>query len=129
MRETTKTGKGRDVPIVPTLAADLIALRDSIESPDDLGCQSKRGRPVYMDFWRRRVFDPAAKPAGVEWATQYSDRHSFISWHIRGGIDPVTVAGWPTPCWPHGRRSRTAVRPWFDLQAMARFSGRSKSAC
>jgi integrase len=71
-RDTTKTRRGRDVPIIAPLAADLLDLRASIGEgatsvdPEALVCASARGTPVNPNNRRRRVFDPAARAAGVE---------------------------------------------------------------
>jgi integrase len=47
IRETTKTGKFRDVPIVPTLAADLIALHELAPlDPDALVIATGTGTPT-----------------------------------------------------------------------------------
>ncbi len=64
IRETTKTRKGRDVPIVAPLAADLMTQWDSIEhDPDALVWPLQTGTPINPSNRRRRSFDPAAAAA------------------------------------------------------------------
>jgi integrase len=65
-RDTTKTRKGRDVPIVAALAADLTEPLKSIELDTDAPvCPSRTGTPVNPNNWRWRVFRPAAIAAEV----------------------------------------------------------------
>jgi hypothetical protein len=131
LREANKTGKGRDVAIVGSLAADLIELRetapDSIES--DLVCPSRAGTPMHLENWRGRVFDPAAERAGVPWATPYTSRHTYISRQVRTGIDPRTVAPWAgnsqEVIWRHysrefDRSQATTRLPLADAPTIAR---------
>jgi integrase len=94
IRNATKTGRGRDVPIVAPLAADLVALREEArpEADDALVCPSRAGTPTNLNNWRNRVFGPAAKAAGVDWATPYTGRHTYISLQIHAGLSPVIVA-------------------------------------
>jgi len=123
-RDTTKTRTGRDVPIVAPLAADLLDLRAQVgESatvdPEALVCASGRGTPVNPNNWRRRVFDPAATAAGVEWATPYSGRHTYISLQIHAGVSPVTIAAWagnsPKSIWDHYAREFERSRATLPL--------------
>jgi integrase len=93
IRETTKTGKFRDVPIVPTLAADLIALHELAPlDPDALVIATGTGTPVNPNNWRNRVFNVAKARAGVAWAIPYTGRATYISLQIHAGLSPVTVA-------------------------------------
>lgn len=98
MRNRTKTGKNRDVPVICPLADDLRAWR-SEQGPDAdsaLICASRAGTPINTHNWRRRAFDPAARVAKVSWATPKSGRHSFVSWQIAAGeyvVDVARIAG------------------------------------
>ena len=84
------------MPILAPLAEDLLELQlqEPTGGPEALVCPSRAGTPMSPNDWRRRVFTPAAAAAGVEWATPYSGRRSYISWQIWAGIDPVSVAKW-----------------------------------
>jgi len=110
---------GRDVPILAPLAADLWELQAGTSVPPDaLVCPSRATPPINPHHWRRWTFGPACEAVGVGWGTPYSGRHSFISWHIRAGVDPVTVAAWadnsPAIIWKsyarEFERSRSAER-------------------
>ncbi len=92
-RDTTKTGRFRDVPVVPTLADDLAALRELAAGGDDgLVVANRNGGPVNIGNWRRRVFDPACARAGTPWAIPYSGRHTYCTLQIYAGLPVTEVA-------------------------------------
>jgi hypothetical protein len=75
-RDTTRTRKGRHVPVIAPLAVDLMDLRasgseDGSVDPGALVSASGRGTPVNPNSWRHRMFDPAVTAAGVVWTTPY----------------------------------------------------------
>ncbi len=76
-RDTTKTRKGRDVPIVAPLGADLTEPLKSVGLDTDAWvCPSRTGTPVNLSNWRWRVFRPATIVAEVPSATPPVGRHT-----------------------------------------------------
>jgi len=133
LRETTKTGRGRDVPVVPTLAADLLDLRATSGElnldPDALIVSSRKGTPLNLNNWRRRTFDVIAERVGVPWATPYTGRHTYCSLQVHAGLSPVIVAALagnsPEVIWRHyarefDRSRTTPALPLADALALAR---------
>jgi len=89
----TKTRRGRDVPVVGPLAADLMTLRALTDpAPDDLVCPSQAGTPINPNNWRNRVYAPAKRAAGVEFAMPKLGRKTYVSLRIHAGDPPVEVA-------------------------------------
>ena len=89
----TKTRRGRDVPLVAPLAADLMTLNALTDpEPDALVCPSATGSPINANNWRNRVFDPAKRAAGVDFAMPKLGRKTYISLRIHAGDRPVEVA-------------------------------------
>jgi len=134
----TKTGRGRDVEIIAPLAQDLVAFRASVLNwtPGDLICQSTSGTPINLHNWRTRELKPAARAAGVEWATPYSGHHTYISLQIHAGVSVVTIAAMcgnsPEIIWHHYARefdrSRTAKPVPLEgaIRAARRWVARSR---
>ena len=93
----TKTGRTRSVRLLAPLAADLREWQLGSGKPDDqaLVFPSRAGRPWTDEGWRnwrRRVFAPAAKAAGLERFRPYDLRHSFVSLLLAEGKSVVEVA-------------------------------------
>jgi integrase len=84
-RETTKSRRGRVLPMTPDLAA---ALRTLLQAP---GCPEDRlfqwgGRPIRSV---RTAFQTAARKAGIgRDVTWHSLRHTMASWAAMNGIRP-----------------------------------------
>ena len=74
----TKTHLRRVVDLVAPLAADVAVHRPRVAAPGDLVVQTATGLPIDLRLWRRRVWRPAAKQAGVT-ATPYDLRHTYCS--------------------------------------------------
>ncbi len=55
-------------------------------------CPSATGSPSNPNNWRNRVFDPAKRAAGVEFAMPKLGRKTYISLRIHAGDRPVEVA-------------------------------------
>jgi integrase len=73
---TPKTAKSlRTVPAPRLLLDALNALRDG-RGPDDTVFVTGHGNPLDADTTRAKILKPAAKRAGVPWATWHSFRHS-----------------------------------------------------
>lgn len=93
----TKTRTTRSVRLLGPLTADLKALRMRLGRPggDELVFPRRDGEP-WRDTdwrnWRRRVFTPAAKAAGLDAIRPYDLRHSFVSLLISEGRSIVEVA-------------------------------------
>src|ERR1019366_7023948 len=133
IRNTTKTGRGRDVPVIAPLAQDLVDLFEDSrpEQDDELICSSSVGTPINLHNWRSRRFNPAADAAGVGWATPYTGRTTYISLQIHAGLSPVTVAALagnsPDIIWKHYAREfeRSRTTKQIDLEAAIRAARRT----
>lgn len=84
----TKIGEARQCHLPPALVIALANIK------------RKAGRPVFIYTDRSncyRVWDVAAKRAGIKRMTFHSGRHGFATMALRSGIDPKTAAwlgGW-----------------------------------
>ena len=132
IRNTTKTGRGRDVAVIAPLAQDLGDLFEAVQ-PEHAGtliCSSSVGRPLNLHNWRSRAFNPAANAAGVAWATPYTWRTTYISLQIHAGLSPVTVAAvagnTPNIIWEHYAREfeRSRTTKQIDLEGAIRAARR-----
>jgi integrase len=96
--KVTKTGQTRTVRLLAPLAADLSGWRLAQGMPDDTTLVFPgRGGGLWRDdawrYWRRRVFFPTVRAAGVEGAVRpYDLRHSFVSLLLAEGATVVEVA-------------------------------------
>jgi integrase len=96
--KTTKTARTRTVRLLAPLAADLLEWRMGRGKPaDDALVFSGRGGAVWGDdawrYWRRRVFKPAARAAGLDAPLRpYDLRHSFVSLLLAEGANVVEIA-------------------------------------
>jgi integrase len=87
---TPKDHEARSVPLPKSLRgpmAEMLAGR----AQDDLVFTAAKGGTLRLRNWRREVFNPAAKAAGVEWATPHTLRHTAASLAIASGADPKAV--------------------------------------
>jgi len=109
--EGTKTGPGRDLPLVGQLTVQLLrAERAHREAgcafePDDFWIGSRSGR-MWSDYrarnWRRREFKPAARQVPTAFpqfsalasATPYLTRHTFVSCCLQAGLSLATISAW-----------------------------------
>jgi integrase len=64
----------------------------SAQMPNPLGLvfPADQGGVLGDDYLTRKVLKPAAKLAGVEWATPHCLRHTFGSWLLAGGVTDLT---------------------------------------
>lgn len=93
----TKTGRRRTVALVQPLAQDLAEWREHAgrAHPGALVFPGRAGGPWTLTMyqnWRRRIYAPAAKAAGVARPRPYDLRHSFVSLLIAEGHNVVDVA-------------------------------------
>lgn len=87
---TPKTHQVRTVP-VPKFLVELIAPWLGEKGPDDLVFTAPLGGPLRINNFRRRVFDPAAREAGLEGLTPHSLRHTAASLAIASGANVKDV--------------------------------------
>lgn len=93
----TKTGQTRTVRLLAPLASDITEWRRASGRPgaSSLVFPGREGKPwtdtTYRN-WRRRVYGPAAKAAGLDAARPYFLRHLFCSLLLAEGASVVEVA-------------------------------------
>lgn len=61
-------------------------------NPGDPIFPARNGKLCDPRSYRRHVFNPAAKRAGVEWATPHKLRHGLASLMARQGASPAQIA-------------------------------------
>jgi integrase len=94
---STKTGKGRIVPLHPKALKVLAEWRLAAERPNfERFVFTGRLRGVWTDaawnHWQQDVFTSAASRAGISGLVPYDLRHTAISAMIASGMDPARVA-------------------------------------
>src|SRR6266545_2579059 len=78
----------RDVPVTAGMARRLWELRKQVKASDEaLVFPSATGTPIDAANLYRRVFVPAAKAAGVPWATFHTLRHTCATTLFRHGLN------------------------------------------
>lgn len=83
----SKNGEARDVPV----PASVLSMLDLSRPATDPLFVSPSGSRVYVNNWRRRVFTPAARRAGVTPLRVHDLRHTAASLAIRSGADVKAV--------------------------------------
>lgn len=90
-REYPKSRRSRrPVPIPRHLMAPLLLICAPL-GPDDYVFRAPEGGPWDDSNFRRRVFDPAVKAAGVPRGTPHDMRHTAASWLVQAGVDLYRV--------------------------------------
>jgi integrase len=107
----SKTGRGRDLPLLEALAVQLARVEQthreagSALAPQDF-CIATRERAMWSEHqarnWRRREFKPAAREVAIAFpqfsalasATPYLTRHTFISCCLQAGVSLATISAW-----------------------------------
>lgn len=85
----------RDVPLSQGMARQLWALRKASRGADDaLVFGSANGTPLNTANVYNRVYKPAAKRAGVSWATFHTLRHTCATTLFRRGLNAKQVQAW-----------------------------------
>lgn len=95
--QPTKTRRVRSVRLLRPLRDDLLEWRMASGRPDDeQWVFPMRDGRAWTDTasrnWRRRIFNPAAKAAGVSAPRPYDLRHSFVSLMLAEGVSVVEIA-------------------------------------
>ncbi len=91
-----KTPSGeRTIPLSPLTARRLTKRRADARfaGADDPIFPSSVGTPLNPHNYRRQVFRPAAKRAGVVWATPHMLRHGLATLMAEHGYSPAQIAG------------------------------------
>jgi integrase len=82
----------RVVPLTPVTARRLWTLRGR---DDQLVFSTSRGTPIDVTNFYNRVYKPAARAAGVPWATLHTLRHTCASVLFnKAGLNPKQVQAW-----------------------------------
>lgn len=95
MRLMAMTDAGlRTIPLSPETTRRLNRRRaeSRFGSAHDLIFASFDGTAIDQHNWRQRVFKPAARRAGVPWATPHKLRHGNASLLAREGLTPSQIA-------------------------------------
>lgn len=85
-----KSHRTRSVPVPRSLVDDL-AHRCRGKRPDALVFTAPAGGVLYLRNWRRRVFDPAARTAGLDGLTPHDLRHTAASLAVAAGANVKAV--------------------------------------
>jgi integrase len=80
--DAPKTHQRRGVVLPAFLAADLAGhLTESVAADEDaLLFVGRTGKPLHYNSWRRSVFDPAVRAAGLDGVTPHDLRASCATW-------------------------------------------------
>jgi integrase len=87
---TTKTHATRSVPVRPTLV-DALANQVAGQGRAELVFRAPRGGVLLLRNWRRQVFDPAVRAAGLDGLTPHELRHTAASLAVSSGANVLTV--------------------------------------
>jgi len=87
---TPKTHQTRSVPVPAQLAA-MLEERCYGKQPDNLIFPSPMGKTLRIGNWRKTVFDPARKAAGLEGLRPHDLRHTAASLAIQSGANVKVV--------------------------------------
>jgi integrase len=87
---TPKSHQARQVPIPRSLVALLTEVMVG-KAADDLVFTTWRGKPLRNLNWRRDVFDPAARVAGLDGLTPHELRHTAASLAVSAGAKVKSV--------------------------------------
>jgi integrase len=87
---TPKSHQSRTVPLPPSLCEELAHLVDG-RGRDDLVFTSPRGGPLRLTNFRRSIWHPAVRGAGLDGLTIHGMRHTAASLYISAGTPPKVV--------------------------------------
>jgi integrase len=99
LQRSTKTGRGRQAPLPPHVAATLVEWRTVCPiSASNLVFPSPSGRVLDLDVFRSRVFKPAVARAGLPESVRIHDlRHTAASLYLQSGAtvrEVMEIFGW-----------------------------------
>ncbi len=87
---TPKTHQQRTVPL-PAAVTEPLARRCEGKRADDLVLTAPKGGPLRLRNWRREVFDPAVRAAGLVDVTPHDLRHTAASLAVSSGATVKAV--------------------------------------
>jgi integrase len=87
---TPKTHQARSVPVSVQIA-EMLEHRCDGKQPDELIFTSPLGKTLRLNNWRKNVFDPAVKAAGLEGLRPHDLRHTAASLAIQSGANVKVV--------------------------------------
>jgi integrase len=87
---TPKSHAARSVPVGRSLV-DALALATAGKGPDDFVFSAPRGGALMLQNFRRSVFDPAVRAAGLEDVTPHDLRHTAASLAVSAGANVKAV--------------------------------------
>jgi integrase len=87
---TPKTHQRREVAI-PRHLVEALARRCEGKNADDYVFTSPQGGPIRLDNWRRRVFNPAVRVAGLGGVSPHDLRHTAASLAVASGAHVKAV--------------------------------------
>lgn len=91
-RSKTEAGL-QPIPLTPDAARMLTRRRASADARDeDLIFPNSVGKPYDRNTWTRTVFKPAAKRAGVPWASPHMLRHGVATLMAENGYEAHDIA-------------------------------------
>ena len=89
-RKKTKTENIRTLPLSPSMSQMLLTHKTSDTDEDDLIFTDPTGIPINDQAFRKQIWKPACKRAGVTYRPPYTSRHTLLS----HGIEYL---GWTLP--------------------------------
>jgi integrase len=87
---TPKTHQQRSVPL-PAVLVEALARRCEEKQPDDLLVTTTAGTALRLRNWRRVVWDPAVRAAGLSDVTPHDLRHTAASLAVASGANVKSV--------------------------------------
>jgi integrase len=81
----------REIPMPTRLSEALLALQDSRDEVAGLVFVSDMGKPLRRSNFSRQYWKPAQRAAGLDNVRFHDLRHSYVSWLMEAGVDPITV--------------------------------------
>jgi integrase len=90
VQSTPKTHQTRQVPVPRSLLPHLVSAAQG-KGPDDHLFMAPGGGPLRLRNWRRRVFEPACRRAGLVGVSPHDLRHTAASLAISAGANVKAV--------------------------------------
>lgn len=94
-RKGTKTGTIRKFPVNSQLRSVLVRTKgDRLVLPNDLVFLSPSGVAIDSHNFLNRVWKPLLQSVGLDYRSQYTTRHTFITHCLESGVAVQQVADW-----------------------------------